>query len=97
MSDMHDSPSDYSDFQKKGYPGTYISASAVADGMTAYTGSNYGARAVIVKTHGGSVFHLADGGEISASLLTAGVVYDFSLREIRSASSAVIFVLKKHG
>ena len=38
MSDMHDSPSDYSDFQKKGHPGTYISASAVADGMTAYTG-----------------------------------------------------------
>ena len=97
MANMHDSPSDYSDFQKKGYPGTYISASAVADGMTAYTGSNYGASAVIVKTHGSAVFHLADGGEISASLLTAGVVYDFSLREIRSASSAVIFVLKKHG
>ena len=97
MSDMHDSPSDYSDFQKKGYPGTYISASAVADGMTAYTGSNYGVSAVIVKTHGSAVFHLADGGQIPAANLTAGVIYDFSISKITAASSAVIYVLKKRG
>ena len=97
MSNMHDSPSEYSDFQKKGYPGTYISASAVADGMTAYTGSNYGVGAVIVKTHGSAVLHLAAGGEIPAANLTAGVVYDFSIKKITAASSAVIYVLKKHG
>ena len=67
MSNMHDSPSEYSDFQKKGYPGNIYLASAVADGITAYTGSNYGAAAVIVKTHGSAVFHLADGGTISAA------------------------------
>lgn len=97
MSNMHDSPSDYSDFQKKGYPGKYISVTEVADGMTAYTGSNYGASAVIVKTHGSAVFHLADGGQIPAANLTAGVVYDFSISKITAASSAVIYVLKKHG
>ena len=97
MSDMHDSPSDYSDFQKKGHPGTYISASAVADGMTAYTGSNYGASAVIVKTHGSAVFHLASGGTIPAANLTAGIVYDLSISKITAASSAVIYVLKKRG
>ena len=97
MANMHDSPSEYDEFKTKGYPGKYIRSQTVADGITVYSGSNFGASAVIVKTHGGSVFHLADGGAISASLLTAGVVYDFSLREIRSASSAVIFVLKKHG
>ena len=97
MSDMHDSPSDYSDFQKKGHPGTYISASVVSDGMTAYTGSNYGASAVIVKTHGSAVFHLSNGGTIPAANLTAGVVYDLSLSKITAASSAVIYVLKKHG
>ena len=97
MSDMHDSPSDYSDFQKKGYPGTYISSSTVADGMTAYTGSNYGASAVIVKTHGSAVFHLASGGTIPAANLTAGIVYDLSISKITAASSATIYVLTKHG
>ena len=97
MSDMHDSPSDYSDVQKKGYPGTDISASAVADGMTAYTGSNYGASAVIVKTHGSAVFHLASGGTIPAANLTAGIVYDLSISKITAASSATIYVLTKHG
>ena len=61
------------------------------------TGSNYGASAVIVKTHGSAVFHLADGGQIPAANLTAGVVYDLSLSKITAASSAVIYVLKKHG
>ena len=97
MANMHASPSDYNAFHNKGYPGTYISASAVADGMTAYTGSNYGASAVIVKTHGSAVLHLAGGGQIPAANLTAGVVYDFSISKITAASSAVIYVLKKHG
>ena len=97
MANMHDTPSDYSDFQKKGHPGRFYAVETVADGMTAYTGSNYGASAVIVKTHGSAVLHLAGGGQIPAANLTAGVVYDFSISKITAASSAVIYVLKKHG
>ena len=87
----------YDDFKNKGYLGKYISSQEVADGQTDYTGSNYGVAAVVVKTHGGAVFSLAAGGEISASNLTAGVVYEFSVSKVRVASSAVIYVLKKHG
>ena len=36
-------------------------------------------------------------GTIPAANLTAGVVYDLSLSKITAASSAVIYVLKKHG
>jgi hypothetical protein len=104
MANMHDAPSDYDEFQNKGYPGKMIKSETIVSGNIFFTGSRYGASSVIVKTHGGAVFHLADDvgagaplAGISASNLTAGVVYDFSLREIRHASSAVIYVLRKHG
>ena len=91
---MHDTPSDYSDFQKKGHPGRFYAVETVADGMTAYTGSRWGFGAVIVKTAGSAVFHLSDGGTIPAANLTEGVVYDLSLSKITAASSATIYVLK---
>ena len=94
MANMHDTPSDYSDFQKKGHPGRFYAVETVADGMTAYTGSNYGWNAVIVKTHGSAVFHLSGGGTVAATNLSAGVVYEFSISEISAASSAVIYLLK---
>ena len=94
MANMHESPSDYSDFQKKGHPGKFYATTTVADGMTAYTGSNYGWNAAIVKTHGSAVFHLSGGGTIAATNLTAGVVYEFSIQKITAASSATIYLLK---
>ena len=97
MADMHNSPTEYDEFKTKGYPGKYIRSQTVSNGITVYTGSNYGASAVIVKTHGSAVFHLADGGQIPAANLTAGVVYDLSISKITAASSAVIYVLKKRG
>ena len=77
-----------------GHPGKYVSMTTVPDGETNYTGSNYGAAAVIVKTHGSAVFHLSGGGEIAATNLTAGTLYPLSLKKITAASSATIFVLK---
>ena len=94
MADMHESPSTYDEFKKRGHPGKYWQTTTVADGMTAYTGSNYGWNAAIVKTSGSAVFHLSGGGTISAANLTEGVVYDLSLSKITAASSATIYVLK---
>ena len=81
-------------FENLGHAAEYAAASTVPDGQTDYTGSNYGAAAVIVKTHGSAVLHLSAGGEIPAANLTAGVLYPFSLKKITAASSAVIYVLK---
>ena len=94
MANMHETPSDYDEFKKKGHPGKFYATTTVADGMTAYTGSAYGWNAAIVKTHGSAVFHLSGGGTIPAANLTAGVVYEFSLQKITAASSAVIYLLK---
>ena len=96
MSDMHDSPSDYSDFQKKGYPGKYISVTEVADGMTAYTGSNYGAAGFVVGT-GSANIELVHGGTIEATQLIVGEFYPFSVTKISGGASAYIYVLKKNG
>ena len=81
-------------FEHIGHPGKYVSMTTVPDGQTDYTGSSYGAAAVIVKTHGSAVFHLSGGGSIAATNLTAGVLYPLSLKKITAASSATIFVLK---
>ena len=94
MADMHEAPSDYNVFQNQGHPGRWSAAETVTDGMTAYTGSNYGWNAAIVKTHGSAVFHLSGGGTVAATNLSAGVVYEFSISEISAASSAVIYLLK---
>ena len=94
MADMHETPSDYDEFKKRGHPGKYWQTTTVADGMTAYTGSNYGWNAAIVKTAGSAVFHLSGGGTIAAANLSAGVVYEFSLEKITAASSATIYLLK---
>ena len=81
-------------FENIGHPGKYLNSEAVADGQTDFTGSNYGAAAVIVKTHGAAVFHLTGGGSIPAENLAGGVLYPLSLKQISAASSAVIYVLK---
>lgn len=81
-------------FEHIGHPGKYVSMTTVPDGQTDYTGSGYGAAAVIVKTHGSAVFHLSGGGSIAATNLTAGILYPLSLKKITAASSATIFVLK---
>jgi|TARA_R100000951_G_scaffold112705_3_gene113425 hypothetical protein len=81
-------------FENIGHPGEYVNVQTVPNGTTHYTGSNYGAAAVIVKTHGSSVFHLSGGGSIPAANLTAGVLYPLSLTKITDASSATIYVLK---
>ena len=86
---MHDSPSDYSDFQTRGYPGKYISSETVPDGQTVYTGSKFGASAVIVKTHGSAVLHFNNGGQIAAANLTAGILYEFS---ILTSSTRIVIV-----
>jgi|TARA_R110000851_G_scaffold25825_1_gene73965 hypothetical protein len=101
MSNMHDAPAEYSDFQKRGIPGEYYtqelySGSAAANPVTNYTGSRYGAAGFIVgsgsaniETHGGIV--------ISATELIVGQLYPIAIAKISGGKSARIYVLKKNG
>ena len=69
MSNMHDSPSTYNDFQKRGIPGEYygmqiFSGSAAENPDVYYTGSKFGAAAFIVGT-GSATIHPVGGGAIA--------------------------------
>ena len=86
-----------SQFDSIGHPGKYYQVKTVADGQTDYTGSNYGASAVMVITEGSAVFHLSGGGSIAASKLLVKEIYEFSISKITAASSAEIYVMKKRG
>ena len=101
MSNMHDSPSDYSDFQKRGIPGKYygaiiFSGSAAANPVTNYTGSNYGGAGFIVGT-GSANIETVQGGTIKAEQLVVGELYPISVAKISGGASAYIYVLKSNG
>ena len=101
MSNMHDSPSTYNDFQKRGIPGEYygmqiFSGSAAANPDVYYTGSKYGAAGFIVGT-GSATIHPVGGGAIPATQLTLGTLYPIAVHRITGGASALIYVLKKNG
>ena len=101
MANMHDSPSDYSDFQKRGIPGKYYgvtiySGSAASNPVTNFTGSNYGGAGFIVGT-GSANIETVQGGTIKAEQLITGELYPISITKISGGASAYIYVLKGNG
>ena len=101
MSNMHDSPTDYNDFQKKGIPGEFIGAmiysgSAASNPVMNFTGSNYGGAGFIVGT-GSANIETVQGGTIKAEQLVVGELYPISVAKISGGASAYIYVLKSNG
>jgi hypothetical protein len=82
-------------FTRLGHPGKYVSSYLYTSGQVDFTGSNYGYGSIIVKTPGNATASLSDGGEIILNDLTAGVIYDLSVRQIKGGSASVIYVLKR--
>jgi hypothetical protein len=90
-------PDNYSQFERLGHPGKYTTALSYTSGQLDLTGSNYGYGSIIVKTHGNATASLSGGGLIVLGDLTAGVIYDLSLAQIRGGTGSVIYVLKRQG
>lgn len=98
---MHDSPTDYNDFQKRGIPGEYYSAelysgSAASNPVTNYTGSKYGAAGFIVGS-GSANIEVHGGVVMKAEQLIVGQIYPIAINKISGGASAYIYVLKKNG
>ena len=92
-------PSAYDDFQKFGHTGEYTTVWSVAGDTAEYfTGSKYGAGAVLREGGWDGNILLSNGGSISGSALTAGTIYPFSVRTVSggSAGTAVLYVLRKN-
>jgi hypothetical protein len=84
-------------FDRLGHPGKYVTAVTYTSGQLDLTGSNYGYGSIIVKTHGNATASLSAGGQIILGDLTAGVIYDLSLAQIKGGTNSIIYVLKRQG
>ena len=97
MANMHDTPSDYDAFQKKGHPGRFKQVHIVNNTTASFTGSNWGAAGIIV-AESSTTGHvrLSEGGDVDLAKLTVGVQYDMSIREV-ACNAKIVYVLKKSG
>ena len=84
-----------SQFERLGHPGKYITAYQYTGTQVDFTGSNYGYGAVMVVAANGATASLSEGGQIPLGDLTAGIIYDLSVSQIRGGTSSVIYVLKR--
>lgn len=92
-------PSTYDDFQKFGHTGEYTTVWTIVGNTTEYfTGSKYGAGAVIREGSWDGNILLSNGGQISGSALTEGTIYPFSVRTVTGVSpgSGSLYVLRKN-
>jgi len=79
------------DFEKKGHPGKWKKSIAVS-GTVWFTGSNYGAGAIIPHSSAAGTLYLSDGGSIDISKLAKTHIHEFSIERIESgADSYVLF------
>jgi hypothetical protein len=83
-------------FNRMGHPGKLIGVVEVSGGTdTAFTGSNYGAHAVMTQGSYDGTVHLTNGSAISGSHLTNGVVYELSVGLVSGGTTGTIYVFKR--
>lgn len=75
------------DFDKKGHPGKFL-LSVPATGSTVwFTGSNYGASALLPYTSATGTASLSGGGTIDISKLAVGVICELSIMSITGGAN----------
>jgi hypothetical protein len=93
---MNVHPTDYDQFQKFGHPGKYSALKIVNNGTGSFTGSDYGAGALIVgESSATGHADLSGGGRVNLAHLTVGTQYDFSLTEV-ACNAKTVYVLKRN-
>ncbi|MBC8422074.1 MAG: hypothetical protein H8E03_01485 [Pelagibacteraceae bacterium] len=92
-------PAEYDQFQKFGQPGVFGAAWTVTGNeIIEFTGSKYGAGAVLREGGWDGNIEFGESGTISGSALTPGTIYPFSVRKVSggSAGTSVLYVLKRN-
>ena len=98
MANMHEAPADYNDFQNKGHVGKYSGLMAAVNNATqSFTGSYYGAGALIVgESSATGHAHLSNGGSLNLAHLTVGTLYEIGVKEV-ACNAKTVYVLKRNG
>ena len=79
------------DFEKKGHPGKWLK-SVSASGTMWFTGSNYGAGAIIPYSSAAGTAYLSGGGTIDISKLAKGYIHELSIEHVESAADSYILI-----
>lgn len=81
----------YNDFDRLGHPGKFFKSIA-ASGTVYFTGSNYGAGAVLPLSSAAGTAYLSGGGSINMAELTAGYIHELSVEHVESAANVIILI-----
>ena len=79
------------DFDKKGHPGKWLKSISVS-GTVWFTGSNYGAGAIITYGSAAGSASLSGGGVIDLSKLAKGYVHELSIEKIDGGADSYVLI-----
>jgi hypothetical protein len=79
------------DFNRKGHPGKFYKSISVS-GSAFFTGSNYGAGAILPMSGSIGTAFLSGGGSIDMSKLTAGYIHELSVASVSGANNVIILI-----
>lgn len=81
----------YNDFARLGHPGKFFKSIA-ASGTVYFTGSNYGAGAILPLTSAAGTAYLSGGGQIDMSKLAGGHIHELSVERVEGAANVYILI-----
>lgn len=79
------------DFDRKGHPGKWLK-SISASGTMWFTGSQFGAGAIIPHSSAAGTMYLSGGGSIDISKLAIGYIHEFSIEHVEGAADSYILI-----
>lgn len=84
-------PSQANEFERKGHPGKWLKSITVS-GTTWFTGSNYGAGAIIPHGSAAGTAYLTGGGSIDISKLAKTYIHELSIERIESGADCYVLI-----
>lgn len=83
--------SSVNDFERKGHPGKWLKSIAVT-GTVWFTGSNYGAGAILPHTGAAGTAYLSGGGTVDVSLLAKTYIHELSIEHIEGGADCYVLI-----
>lgn len=80
-----------SEFERKGHPGKWLKSIAVS-GTVWFTGSNYGAGAIIPYSSAAGTAYLTGGGTINIGNLSKTTLTELSIERIESGADCYVLI-----
>ncbi len=80
-----------SEFERKGHPGKWLKSIPVS-GTIWFTGSNYGAGAIMPYGSAAGTVYLTNGGSIDISKLAKGYIHELSVEHVEGGADSYVLI-----